>query len=136
MLAKYWKKFLLAICIIACIYNIMSKLVNRASLEANLEKANDGNTVFDFSSKNSNGNTSDIIEGVVSKNVTSNSSTVTVNNEVAEDESDEENDVVEVDETDAVEENENSDETTTEEENETEENKSTSVKFTDFIFNW
>lgn len=47
MLAKMWKKILLAICIIACIFNIMSKLVNRHSLESNLERANDGNTVLD-----------------------------------------------------------------------------------------
>ena len=37
MLAKMWKKILLAICIIACIFNIMSKLVNRTSLELNLK---------------------------------------------------------------------------------------------------
>lgn len=53
MLAKLWKKVLLAICIIACIFNIMSKLVNRTSLEANLKSANDGNVVFDFNSKKS-----------------------------------------------------------------------------------
>ena len=70
MLAKVWKKVLLAICIIACIYNIMSKLVNRASLEANLQKANDGNTIFDFSSKDSKSNTSEIVDGVISRNVT------------------------------------------------------------------
>ena len=47
MLAKMWKKVLLAICIIACIFNLMSKLVNRHSLESNLKRANDGNTVLD-----------------------------------------------------------------------------------------
>ena len=47
MLAKMWKKVLLAVCIIACLFNIMSKLVNRHSLEANLNSANDGNTVLD-----------------------------------------------------------------------------------------
>ena len=47
MLAKMWKKVLLAVCIIACIYNVMSKLVNRHSLESNLKSANDGNTVID-----------------------------------------------------------------------------------------
>ena len=36
MLAKVWKKALLAVCIIACIYNVMSKLVNRTSLEVQL----------------------------------------------------------------------------------------------------
>lgn len=51
MLAKLWKKVLLAVCILACIFNIMSKLVNRNSLEVNLKSANDGNTVFDFTRK-------------------------------------------------------------------------------------
>lgn len=51
MLAKLWKKVLLAVCIVACIFNIMTKLVNRNSLEVNLKSANDGNTVFDFTSK-------------------------------------------------------------------------------------
>ena len=47
MLAKMWKKILLAVCIIACIFNLMAKLVNRHSLESNLKRANDGNTVLD-----------------------------------------------------------------------------------------
>ena len=83
MLAKVWKKVLLAICIIACIYNIMSKLVNRASLEANLQKANDGNTIFDFSSKDSKSNTSEIVDGVISRNVTIEN---TIENEISEEE--------------------------------------------------
>ena len=33
MLAKIWKKLLLAICIIACLFNITYKLVNRISIE-------------------------------------------------------------------------------------------------------
>jgi hypothetical protein len=49
MLAKSWKKILLAICVIACIYNVMAKIVNRHSLEENLRSANDGETVFNFS---------------------------------------------------------------------------------------
>ena len=32
MLAKYWKKIGLIIIIIACVFNIMSKLVNKLSL--------------------------------------------------------------------------------------------------------
>ena len=51
MLAKLWKKFLLAVCVIACIFNIMSKLVNRHSLRENLESVNDGITVFDIFKK-------------------------------------------------------------------------------------
>lgn len=37
MLAKIWKKVLFAICIIACIYNVMNKLVSRTSLELQLK---------------------------------------------------------------------------------------------------
>lgn len=55
MLAKLWKKVLLAVCIVACIFNIMTKLVNRKSLEVNLKSANDGNTVFDLTRKDSTG---------------------------------------------------------------------------------
>ena len=33
MLPKIWKKLLLAICIIACLFNVTAKLVNRISLE-------------------------------------------------------------------------------------------------------
>ena len=36
MLAKVWKKALLAICIIACLFNVMHKLVSRTSLEVQL----------------------------------------------------------------------------------------------------
>ena len=54
MLAKLWKKVLLAVCIIACIFNIMYKIVNRHSLKVNLESVNDGETVFDFGSVKEN----------------------------------------------------------------------------------
>ena len=36
MLAKIWKKVLLAILIIACLFNIVSKLVNKVSLNKEL----------------------------------------------------------------------------------------------------
>ena len=39
MLAKMWKKVLFAICIVACIFNIMSKLVKRISLNTQLEES-------------------------------------------------------------------------------------------------
>ena len=32
MLAKYWKKIVLLILIIACVFNIMGKLINKVSL--------------------------------------------------------------------------------------------------------
>lgn len=121
MLAKMWKKVLLAICIIACIYNIMSKLVNRASLEANLQKANDGNTIFDFSSKDSKSNTSEIVDGVISKNIVVENTTI--DNEVVEDE------VI----TEEITTNEPVEDQTEEQE---QEESSNGIKFTDLIFKW
>ena len=37
MLAKYWKKVGLFILIVACIFNVMTKLINKLSLENELE---------------------------------------------------------------------------------------------------
>ncbi len=51
MLAKLWKKVLLAVCIIACIFNVMTKLVNRTSLETNLKSVDDGTVVFNLFEK-------------------------------------------------------------------------------------
>lgn len=56
MLAKLWKKILLAVCIIACIFNVMTKLVNRTSLEANLKSVDDGTVVFNLFEKKENDN--------------------------------------------------------------------------------
>jgi uncharacterized membrane protein (DUF106 family) len=39
MLAKYWKKILFVILIIACLINIMSKLVNKVSLNTELKES-------------------------------------------------------------------------------------------------
>ena len=65
MLAKIWKKVLLAICIVACLYNVISKIVNRNSLEINLRSVNDGNTIWDaVKTKNETVTNSDKIEGV------------------------------------------------------------------------
>ena len=36
-MAKVWKKVLLAVCILACIYNVMHKLVSRTSLDIQLK---------------------------------------------------------------------------------------------------
>ena len=46
MLAKMWKKVLLAACIIACLFNIMSKLVSRTSLELNLKSVENGESIL------------------------------------------------------------------------------------------
>lgn len=63
MLPKIWKKVLLAVCIVACIFNVMSKLVNRHSLEFNLKSVNDGKTIWDSLHKEEK-EESDTIEGV------------------------------------------------------------------------
>ena len=69
MLAKLWKKVLLAVCIVACIFNIMSKLVNRHSLKENLDNANDGVTVFNIFQKDEIVETESkpIIDGVMNQ---------------------------------------------------------------------
>ena len=36
MLAKYWKKIGMLILIIACVFNVMSKLVNKLSLNSEM----------------------------------------------------------------------------------------------------
>lgn len=120
MLAKLWKKVLLAVCIIACIYNIMSKLVNRASLEANLQRANDGNTIFDFSSKDSKSNTSEIVDGVIPKNIVVENK---ITNNVVE------NEII-------AEEVTNTQVEEKPKEQEPEKEKSEGIKFTDLIFKW
>ncbi len=51
MLAKLWKKVLLAICILACIFNIMSKLVSRTSLEINLKSVENGESILSIFDK-------------------------------------------------------------------------------------
>lgn len=88
MLAKLWKKVLLAVCIIACIYNVMAKLVNRTSLEDNLNSANDGNTVFEIFQKESTVD-SNVINNT--KNVTNTSNNITEKPKATEVVLDEEN---------------------------------------------
>ena len=39
MLARYWKKIGLFILIVACVFNVMSKFVNKLSLEYELESS-------------------------------------------------------------------------------------------------
>mgnify|MGYP000038905459 FL=1 len=39
MVAKIWKKLLFAILIVACLFNIVNKLVHKASLEQELESS-------------------------------------------------------------------------------------------------
>lgn len=39
MIAKIWKKVLFAILIIACLFNVVNKLVHKASLQQELESS-------------------------------------------------------------------------------------------------
>lgn len=48
MLAKVWKKALLAVCIIACIYNVMHKLVTRTSLEVQLKSVQNQSSLMEI----------------------------------------------------------------------------------------
>ena len=125
MLAKVWKKVLLAICIIACIYNVMSKIVYRHSLEENLKSVNDGELVFDIFSKDSESDASmsDVIDEVVS-NLNTTKENTTVNESATTSTNTEAEEVISESNTSVVEEN-----TST-----TEENKSNGLSFSDFTF--
>ena len=46
MLAKIWKKLLLAVCIVACLFNVTNKIVHRESLELNLKNATQGSSIL------------------------------------------------------------------------------------------
>jgi len=48
MLAKIWKKLLMAILIIACLYNITAKLVNKLSLEDQLNIVKEEESITEF----------------------------------------------------------------------------------------
>ena len=73
MLAKIWKKVLLAVCIVACLFNIMSKLVSRTSLEINLKSVENGEGIFSIfeNKEEEQEEESDIIEGVINQETTS-----------------------------------------------------------------
>ncbi len=53
MLAKWWKKIALAICVIAILFNITYKLVHRTNLKAELEAVR-GEEAIKFSEDNRN----------------------------------------------------------------------------------
>ena len=142
MLAKIWKKVLLAICIIACIFNIMSKLVNRHSLRENLESANDGETVFSIFQKDEvvESESKPIIDGVMNSetttttenNTTKNNTSVVSNYTENEVENASIETVVTETEIENVEENVTNDVTTEELTTEENNNGSTTFKFSDF----
>ena len=81
MLAKLWKKVLLAICIIACLYNIMAKLVSRTSLELNLKSVENGESIFSVFEE-LNHNTVNTDATAVENTVTQTENTETVEQEV------------------------------------------------------
>ncbi len=128
MLAKLWKKVLLAICIIACIFNIMSKLVNRHSLKENLESANDGKTIFSIFEKEEVVETESepIIEGVMNPEPSGEVSNGTANTTIVVEKTNEtENQAQETTNANVAEEN-------TTETNKSEENENGVFKFSDF----
>ena len=128
MLAKLWKKVLLAVCIIACIFNIMSKLVNHHSLKENLESANDGKTIFSIFEKEKvvESESELIIEGVMNPEPKEEVSNETTNTTiVVEKETSTENISQEVEVTETVE----NDQT---ESNTSNENDDNVFKFSDF----
>ena len=54
MLAKYWKKIGMLILIVACVFNVMSKLVNKLSL--NSEMLSSAQYVYDQQQEENNEN--------------------------------------------------------------------------------
>ncbi len=118
MLAKMWKKILLAICIIACLFNLTAKLVNRHSLESNLKSADDGSTVLD-AIKTETEEENIIIDNTETKNSKKRENTIKQNSKNTT--------VVEKEETETSIESENEEP----EENQSE-NKQT-YKYTDFV---
>lgn len=143
MLAKLWKKVLLAVCIIACIFNIMSKLVNRHSLKENLESANDGITIFSVFQKEEvvESESQPIIDGVMNPEpAEQNETNTSVVSTYQTNETENSAVVVEMDENNTVQETvkENPQEEVVVEENpqeeivEEESEKNNSFKFSDF----
>lgn len=90
MLPKIWKKVLLAVCIVACIFNVMSKLVNRHSLEINLKSVNDGKTIWDPLHKEEN-KEDDKVENIYESNTSDDSYIEEKENEDIEENNQEDN---------------------------------------------
>ena len=81
MLAKLWKKILLAVCIVACLFNITHKLVNRHSLKENLQSVNDGETIFDLSRDKSSSGANSETKSVTSSDGSSSEASSNENSE-------------------------------------------------------
>ena len=84
MLAKIWKKLLLAVCIIACLYNVMHKLVTRTSLEIQIQSIKNQTSIMDSidseneidSTENKADITNESIKNNAENKVTTNENTV------------------------------------------------------------
>lgn len=79
MLAKIWKKVLLVICIIACLFNITYKIVNKTSIKAELQSIVGGESLSSvFSNKEEE--QSEYIDGVqnIANHVKNETSTIVV----------------------------------------------------------
>lgn len=86
MLAKVWKKALLAVCIIACIYNVMYKLVSRTSLEIQLKSVQNQPSLIDILKKDNKEESKESIKKENSINMEKNN--VNIENENKTDEDD------------------------------------------------
>lgn len=64
MLAKVWKKFLLVICVIACLFNITYKIVNKTSLKIELQSIVGGESLSSIFNNKEEETQSEYIEGV------------------------------------------------------------------------
>lgn len=78
MLAKVWKKFLLVICIIACLFNITYKIVNKTSLKIELQSIVGGESLSSIFNNKEEEEQSEYINGVqnIENQVEDTSSTV------------------------------------------------------------
>ncbi len=54
MLAKIWKKALLVVCILFCVYNVMHKLISRKPLEFQLKSVQNQSSIIDMLETNNN----------------------------------------------------------------------------------
>ncbi len=80
MLAKIWKKVLLVICIIACLFNITYKIVNKTSLKVELQSIVGGESLSSIFSNKDEEQQSEYIDGVqnVANQVENETSTIVV----------------------------------------------------------
>ncbi len=78
MLAKMWKKLLLAICIIAILFNITSKLVYKTNLTNQLKSVIGGSSLSEYFTKNKKDSSlnGEQITDNTNKEITNNNTTI------------------------------------------------------------